>query len=119
MDKNINNLKQNITLALRSVPNDKNFDEVYQDLIKVTKKINIIETKNQKRTEKKVDKFFQNWSTQNGAIVNQNINNTIGQDALQAIDELIQKEQDSLEEIKNKLRLSKDDYNDNIETLLG
>lgn len=119
MDKNINNLKQNITLALRSVPNDKSFDEVYQDLIKVTKKINIIETKNQKRTEKKVDKFFQNWSTQNGAIVNQNSNNTIGQDALQAIDELIQKEQDSLEEIKNKLRLSKDDYNDNIETLLG
>ena len=116
MDKNINNLKQSITLALRSVPNDKSFDEVYQDLVKVTKKISLIETKSQKRKEKKIDNLFQNWPMQNGSISQKQ---NVGYDALQAIDELIQKEQDNLNNMKNKFKSSDEDLNDDMGTLLG
>lgn len=120
MDKNLNSLKQNLTLALRNVPNDKSFDEIYQDLVKVTKKINLIESKTQKRKEKKADHIFQNWSMQNGSLNNPNSKPNVGYDVLQAIDELIQKEEDNLNDIKNKIKSSNDNnYDDNSETLLG
>ena len=31
MDKNIKSLQHNISMALRSVPNEKTFDGIYQD----------------------------------------------------------------------------------------
>lgn len=114
MDKNIKNLQNNLATALRCVPNDKKFDEIYQDIVKITKKINLIETKNQKRQEKKADNIFQNWSYQNGKINN---NKHVGLDTLQAIDDMIQKEQENLNAIKSNINLSSE--NDENQTLLG
>lgn len=120
MDKNLSNLKQNLSLALRSVPNDKNFDEVYQDIVKLTNKINLIESKSQKRKERKADHLFQNWSMQNGSMINPNMKQNVGFDALQAIDDLIQKEQENLNTIKNKINFSNNDSDsDDMGTLLG
>lgn len=118
MDRNIKNLQQNLAMALRSVPSEKLFDEVYQDIVKISKKVNLIENKAQKKNEKKVDNFFKNWSLHNGSLVNPNTKQ-VNADALQAIDDLIQKEQDNLNAMKDKYNKSYSDENDNTETLLG
>jgi ribosome-associated translation inhibitor RaiA len=116
MDKNIKNLQHNISMALRSVPHEKTFDGIYQDLVKVTQKISIIESKSPKK-EKKIDVLFQNWKLQNGNIVNPNAQNS-GIDALQAIDELIQKEEENLNNFKKRLDKS-NEIDDDSQTLLG
>ena len=69
------------------------------------------------KKEKKIDVLFQNWKLQNGNIVNPNAQKS-GIDALQAIDELIQKEEENLNNFKKRLDRS-NEIDDDSQTLLG